>query len=91
MTITSSAYCECPDGSASTCAPGECDGERIREYIQVDTQADWTPIFNYPGLPGSVTLRGQSIIQVSEQVNPQGDRGSSMSRPAVAALRPLLL
>ena len=44
MTITSSAYCECPDGSASTCALGECDGERIREYIQVDTQADWTPI-----------------------------------------------
>ena len=66
MTITSSAYCECPDGSASTCALGECDGERIREYIQVDTEADWTPIFNYPGLPGSVTLRGQSTIQVSE-------------------------
>ncbi len=66
MTITSSAYCECPDGSASTCALGECDGERIREYIQVDTQADWTPIFNYPGLPASVTLRAQSIIQVSE-------------------------
>ena len=66
MTITSSAYCECPDGSASTCRPSECDGNRIREYIQVNTQADWTPIFNYPGLPGSVTLRGQSILQVSE-------------------------
>ena len=72
MTITDSTYCECSDGSASTCTLGECDGERIREYIQVDTQADWTPIFNYPGLPGSVTLRGQSIIQVSEQVNPRG-------------------
>ena len=66
MTITASSYCECPDGSASTCIPGECEGERIREYVQVDTQADWTPIFNYPGLPGSVTLRGQSILQVSE-------------------------
>ena len=66
MTITSSTYCECPDGSASTCVLGECDGERIREYIQVDTQADWTPIFNYPGVPDSVTVRGQSILQISE-------------------------
>ena len=66
MTITTSAYCECPDGSAATCALGECDGEWIREYVEVNTQADWTPIFNYPGLPGSVTLRGQSIMQVSE-------------------------
>ena len=38
MIITSSSYCECSDGSASTCTPGECDGRRIRAYIQVDIE-----------------------------------------------------
>ena len=66
MTISSSTYCECSDGSTSTCLADDCGGSRRMDYIQVDTSADWVPIFNYPGIPGTVTLNGRATVQIAE-------------------------
>ena len=51
MTIAKSIYCECVDPSESSPACGA---------------ADWTPLFNYPGIPSAVTLTGQATVQIAE-------------------------
>ncbi len=66
MTITTSSYCECSDGSPSTCLAADCSASRRMDYIRVDTSADWTPLFNYPGLPATFTLTGQCTVQIAE-------------------------
>ena len=66
MTVTHSTYCECSDGSASTCLAADCAASRRMDYIQVDTSADWVPIFNYPGLPTTFTMVGQAVVQIAE-------------------------
>ena len=68
MTITHSTYCECSDPSETSpnCAVTDCPASRRMDFIQVDTSADWVPIFNYPGVPTTVTLVGQAVVQVAE-------------------------
>ena len=38
----------------------------ITEQVQVNTSAAVTPIFHYPGLPASYTLKGQAIMDVEK-------------------------
>lgn len=66
MSVSSSVFCECSDGSASTCSAGDCSSSRMMSFVQVDTSASWTPMFSYPGIPSSVALKGHSVVQVSE-------------------------
>ncbi len=68
MTIAVSTFCECSNASESSpnCAVTDCPSSRRMDYVQVDTSADWVPIFNYPGIPPAVTLAGQAIVQIAE-------------------------
>ncbi len=66
LTVNSTNYCECSDGSSSTCQVGDCALSRMMEFVQVDTQASWIPLFSYPGIPSTVVLNGRSVMQVSE-------------------------
>ncbi len=59
-------FCLCSDNSASSCAPTDCSGSRIIEYVQVDTSATVDPLFYYPGLPRSFTLRGHAVMRVQQ-------------------------
>ena len=63
---TATHYCTCSDGSASTCLATDCSGTRMLEYVQVNTSAIVNPLFHYPGLPQTVTLRGQAIMRVEQ-------------------------
>ncbi len=66
ITVTTSTFCECSDGTASTCLATDCAANRRMDFVQVDTSADWIPLFSYPGIPGTVTLNASCIIQILE-------------------------
>jgi hypothetical protein len=66
LTAAPNHFCRCSDGSSSTCLPTDCSGSRIIEYVQVNTSATVNSLFNYPGLPGSLTLHGQAIMRVGQ-------------------------
>lgn len=67
VTATSSNSCVCSTGGALVCtdALATCPSPaRIIEYVTVHTTATVGPLFNYPGLPHTFTLRGQAIVRV---------------------------
>lgn len=66
MSATAKNFCSCADGSASTCAIGDCSASHVVEYVQVNTTAIVNPIFSYPGISNTLTLRGQAIMRVEQ-------------------------
>ena len=67
MTATASDYCVCTDGTTVTCANAgtKCIAPaRILHYVQVNTTAKLNTLFNYPGLPTTLTLNGQATTRV---------------------------
>lgn len=52
------------NGSTSLCAtpPSTCTskGTQLINYVQVQTQATYTPLFPWPGVPSTVTLNGKA-------------------------------
>ena len=66
---TATEYCVCTDGTTITCtnAGTKCLGPaRILQYVQVSTTAKLSPLFNYPGLPTTLTLKGQASTRVQQ-------------------------
>lgn len=69
VTATSSISCICSTGGTLTCtnALAACASPaRIIEYVTVNSSATVGPLFNYPGLPHTFTLYGQSIMRVEQ-------------------------
>lgn len=61
-TVTPS--CICSDGTASTCAAGDCSSSTMEHILTVQTQATVDPGFHLIGLPTSYTLYGQAVQKV---------------------------
>ncbi|MFY9532083.1 MAG: TadE/TadG family type IV pilus assembly protein [Candidatus Acidiferrales bacterium] len=66
LNATPNHFCECSDGSSSTCAVGDCSGSRLLEYVQVNTSATYQPWFPCPGIPSSVTVTGTAQMRAGE-------------------------
>lgn len=66
MTATGSYYCQCSDGSASTCLSTDCSSSHRLMYVKVATSATYTPIVNWPGIPTTTTLTSQAIMRVAQ-------------------------
>lgn len=64
LTATASSFCQCSDGSASTCLGTDCPTSHIVDYVKVNTQATVRPPFQISFLVGSFTLKGQAIMRV---------------------------
>jgi Flp pilus assembly protein TadG len=58
--------CMCSDGtnqSANCTTTPTCNaGSRVVNYVNVNTRATYTPIFTWPGVPSSITIRGQALL-----------------------------
>jgi Flp pilus assembly protein TadG len=65
ITATASYGCECPDGSSRspncTSSPGCANAVN---YVQVTTNATYTPLIPWPGIPSSIPLRGQATMRI---------------------------
>ena len=66
MTATGSYYCQCSDGTASTCLATDCATSHRLTYVKVITSATYTPIVNWPGIPTSTNLTSQAIMRVNQ-------------------------
>jgi len=63
---TSTHYCQCSDGSSSTCLSTDCASSHRLTYVKVNTSASYTPCISWPGMPVAMTLTGQAIMRVSQ-------------------------
>jgi Flp pilus assembly protein TadG len=68
LCATSSHFCSCSGAGTSTCSTGDCtgSGNRILEFVQVNTTAVVDPLIYLPGLPRSYTLNGQAVMRVEQ-------------------------
>jgi Flp pilus assembly protein TadG len=75
VTPTYSCSCEGPTGTITSFA--SCDKSvtnltscpstsRIVEFVQVNTSAPVGTLFHFPGIPSTVTLRGQATMRVQQ-------------------------
>ncbi len=68
LTASASRWCKCAGSStAFDCSQNNClnSNPQVPEvYVQVDTQATFNTLVNYPGLPSPVTLSKQAIMRV---------------------------
>jgi len=63
MGFSAEEVCECEDAVEVSC-DNECDnGEYKRYFIEVDLEMNYTPMIPYPGLPDSMTMRGNTRLQ----------------------------
>jgi Flp pilus assembly protein TadG len=61
--------CTCSSGTTITCANAAANclsPNRIIEFVQVQTSAVVGTVFNFPGIPSSITLRGYAIMRVEQ-------------------------
>ncbi len=62
---TASYGCECSDGSSAIaiCTTSPTCAVNVVNYVQVNTTANYTPIFPYPGIPSVFALKGASRLR----------------------------
>jgi Flp pilus assembly protein TadG len=59
--------CTCgPSLYVAACPPNYCASVAGANFIEVDTQAPFHTLVNYPGIPSSVTVYGKAIMQVQQ-------------------------
>ena len=62
-------FCQCADGTVSTCLPADCSSSHRLIFVQVDTTGTWQSLTNFPGLPASlktITVHGKSVMRVAQ-------------------------
>lgn len=59
LTVAANYFCECDDGTAIVCTDS-CPGNvRPFTFVRVSVQTLYEPLFNYPGVPETITIREQ--------------------------------
>jgi Flp pilus assembly protein TadG len=68
LTVTAS-QCTCGTATASVpaCSSNYCTNDPQGNYVVVNAQAPFNTITKYPGVPSSVTLKSQAVMQVQQQ------------------------
>ena len=66
LNVTATHFCQCSDGSSSTCLATDCSTSHRLTYVQVNASAPYTPWFNWPGVPASTTLTSQAVMRVAQ-------------------------
>jgi Flp pilus assembly protein TadG len=66
MTVTATYHCVCSNGGASTCLSSDCSTSHRLTYVTVSTSAQYTPWFNWPGVPATTTLTSQATMRANQ-------------------------
>ena len=68
LTVTASqCTCGTPTPSIPACSSNYCTNDPQGNYVIVNAQAPFSTITRYPGVPSSVTLKSQAVMQVQQQ------------------------
>jgi Flp pilus assembly protein TadG len=66
LTVTAK-QCTCQaSATVSRCAASYCTNSPQATYVEVDTQATYSTLLNFPGVPSSTTLSSAAIMQVEQ-------------------------
>ena len=57
-------FCECADGSATSCTNNTCSSGQFTVFVQVNTSATYSTLVTYPGLPSAFTMSAQATMRV---------------------------
>lgn len=65
----SASQCTCgtPTASIPACSSNYCTNDPQGNYVIVNAQAPFSTITRYPGVPSSVTLKSEAVMQVQQQ------------------------
>jgi Flp pilus assembly protein TadG len=65
ITATATYGCECPDGTGQipNCSSSPGCANAVN-YVQVTTNATYTPLIPWPGVPSSIPLQGQATMRI---------------------------
>jgi Flp pilus assembly protein TadG len=68
LTVTAN-QCTCGTATAPipNCSASFCTNDPQGNYVVVNAQAPFSTITKYPGVPSSVTLKSQAVMQVQQQ------------------------
>lgn len=59
--------CTCESSSfVAACPASYCTNDPQATFVEVDTQAPFHTVVNYPGIPSSTTVSGKAIMQVAQ-------------------------
>ena len=64
MTTTATHFCQCADGTASTCLSTDCSSSHRLLYTQVNTSAPYSPLVNFMGILPPMTVPGKAVMRV---------------------------
>ena len=64
VTVATTSYCECSDGSAISCALACPGAVNPQLYVQVKATKTFHTMVAYPGIPNSVNLSQQGVMRV---------------------------
>lgn len=67
INVTSTVLCACSETPSTyiPCPAVGCAGHPV-VFLQVDTNANITPLFHYPGFPSVFTAKGHAIMRVAQ-------------------------
>lgn len=67
LSTTATYGCECSDGSSSvaSCTTTPTCTHNVVYYVQVNTTATYNSVFNYPGIPGTLSFSGQARMRAA--------------------------
>ena len=62
-------FCQCADGTGSTCLATDCASSHRLIFVEVDTTGTWQSLTHFPGLPASlraITVQGKAVMRVAQ-------------------------
>lgn len=65
LSATATSYCQCADGSPSTCQSTVCPANHRLVFVQVTATGTFASLFKYPGLPQTLSITRAAIGQVA--------------------------
>ena len=69
LTANAITFCQCADGTGSTCLVTDCASSHRLIFVEVDTTGTWQSLTNFPYLPASlrtITVHGKAVMRVAQ-------------------------
>ncbi|HUY28670.1 MAG TPA: TadE family protein [Candidatus Binataceae bacterium] len=64
FTAAASNFCQCADGSATSCTNNTCASGQFVVFVQVKTSGNYSTLVTYPGLPSAFAMNSQATQRV---------------------------
>lgn len=63
--VNSERICTCSNGMAQSCSAISCgSGDYSRQYVEVTINRTYTTLFDYPGIPHTINLKGSARMRL---------------------------